>query len=373
MPTSTRDRRGNRLPPRRAAPASPSPRANAAPISRGRGPAERRRRHAVERALPVHGVDPRGQCAGGTEGLPAPSRPEPDQDDYPVVVTREGAATPSMRAAQPPRRRTRPASDRGAENDMLHNAYASGSAIDTTRTTAGVGAAVGLEQRPARAGGDGRGRRPHRRVAADGSPGRRRDRREIKIVLFLLATTLLVSGVAGIAPQLRGRGVVLGRVGAVLAVPGLVAFAGLVTTWLYDVGLARTLPPVDAAEVTTAAGATGAAAVVLLVGCSASPWAWLFTAGLWRAGVASVWSRSSCSPPSPSSRWSWPARRGGGRPAPVRRPGPLCLTSSADPVRASRPGTCRGASSPGVASPHGAVRAPDEGAQTWVTSPRDNR
>ena len=115
-------------------------------------------------------------------------------------------------------------------------------------------------------------------------------REQVKILLFVLAATLLLVGVAGIRPLLARRGAVLGRVGTVLAVPGLVAFAGLVTTWLYDVALARALPPAQAAEVFDAASATGAAPVILVVGLVAMPLGiLLLVAGLWRAGSTPWW------------------------------------------------------------------------------------
>ena len=118
-------------------------------------------------------------------------------------------------------------------------------------------------------------------------------REQVKILLFLLAATLLLVGVAGIRPLLARRGAVLGRVGTVLAVPGLVAFAGLVTTWLYDVALTRALPPARAAQVFDAASATAAAPVILVVGLVAMPLGiLLLVTGLWRAGATPWWTPS---------------------------------------------------------------------------------
>jgi len=113
---------------------------------------------------------------------------------------------------------------------------------------------------------------------------------QAKILLFLAATTLLLVGTAAMVSRLGDRGARLGRIGAALVVPGLVAFAGLVTTWLYDLGLATTLPAAEAADISASAGTTGAAAVVLVVGLLAMPIGLVtVVAALWRAGVTAIW------------------------------------------------------------------------------------
>jgi hypothetical protein len=110
------------------------------------------------------------------------------------------------------------------------------------------------------------------------------------VLLFLLAASLLVAGLICATGTVRARGAALTHAGALLAIPGAVAFAGLVTTWLYDIALARSLPIAEAAELSAAAGDTAAAAVVLIVGLIGLPLGLtLVVAGMWRSGAVPFW------------------------------------------------------------------------------------
>jgi hypothetical protein len=63
----------------------------------------------------------------------------------------------------------------------------------------------------------------------------RRDAEETSAVFAILGFAILIPGILGALNLLRGRGVVLGHLGATLAVLGLVCFSALLASSFYDV------------------------------------------------------------------------------------------------------------------------------------------
>ena len=134
-------------------------------------------------------------------------------------------------------------------------------------------------------GVDGDGADMMARLAADATG------EQLSIVAFLAAFTLLIGGVVGLVglvPAGRGRG--LAVTGAGLFVAGAMGFAGLTTSGVFNIGLARSVPPDQAVAIADSAGSTGAGAVVVGLGLLALPLGLILTAfGVWRAGVTPLW------------------------------------------------------------------------------------
>lgn len=114
---------------------------------------------------------------------------------------------------------------------------------------------------------------------------------QLSIVAFLAAFTLLVGGVIGLLALVpAGRGRRLAVTGAGLFVAGAMGFAGLVASGVFNIALARSVPPEQAVAIADAAGSTAPAAVMLVLGLLALPVGLVLTAfAVWRAGRTPVW------------------------------------------------------------------------------------
>ncbi|MBD0328499.1 MAG: hypothetical protein ICV64_00115 [Thermoleophilia bacterium] len=112
----------------------------------------------------------------------------------------------------------------------------------------------------------------------------------VSTFLFFSGLVLLVPGVLGSLTPIRGRGVVLAHVAAILATVGLMAFAALVTTSLYDVELAKSPDRAAAAAVYEGVEDGPAAWALFLPGFLGTALGLvLFAAAYWRARLVAPW------------------------------------------------------------------------------------
>jgi hypothetical protein len=111
----------------------------------------------------------------------------------------------------------------------------------------------------------------------------------VSTFLFFTGLLLLVPGVLGSLTPIRGRGVVLAHVAAVVATVGLVAFAGLVLSSFWEIELAQS-PNRDVAIAVYDGVEASAIAVFFVVGFAGTALGLvLFAAACWRAGLVRVW------------------------------------------------------------------------------------
>ncbi|HEY1485261.1 MAG TPA: hypothetical protein VGF84_04090 [Micromonosporaceae bacterium] len=89
---------------------------------------------------------------------------------------------------------------------------------------------------------------------------------QISIILFIGGFTMFLPAAFGIVALLPRRGSVLGLIGAWLTAIGAMAYAGLETTGVANIGLARALPATQAAHLVDVMGNVGAAGVIFLLG-----------------------------------------------------------------------------------------------------------
>lgn len=110
-------------------------------------------------------------------------------------------------------------------------------------------------------------------------------------LLFVVGHMLLVPAVFAMIHVVSRTAPRLGHVAGVLAVSGSVAMAGLGTTRLYDVALARSVTPTQGAEVLSVLqGSTGFLVVLVLPAVAGlTLGAVLLGVALWRSGLAAWW------------------------------------------------------------------------------------
>lgn len=109
-------------------------------------------------------------------------------------------------------------------------------------------------------------------------------------VLFVLGHMLLVPAVFGIVQVLRHRAVVLGHVAGALAAMGMVAFAGLEATRLYEVALAQTAGARQGAAVVEQFQEMAGFLVVLIPAIAGTTLGGLLLGvALWRAKLVPGW------------------------------------------------------------------------------------
>ncbi len=116
-------------------------------------------------------------------------------------------------------------------------------------------------------------------------------REQLSIVLFLLGFTLIIPGAFGMLSLIRNRGRIVGNIGICLAIPGLMAFAGLVSSGIANVGIARAVPPSQGLIIMKSVEAGGGAAALGVIGLLALPLGLiLLSFGVWRARRVPIWS-----------------------------------------------------------------------------------
>lgn len=114
-------------------------------------------------------------------------------------------------------------------------------------------------------------------------------RNDLSALLFLLGLMLLVPGVVGAVLPVVGRGVTLANAGAALALPGLMAFAGLVTTSVYGSAAVRVVGVDETLRIDTALGGPLFGTVLVLALAGMPIGILLVLLALWRAGHAAWW------------------------------------------------------------------------------------
>lgn len=101
---------------------------------------------------------------------------------------------------------------------------------------------------------------------------------------------LFVPGFLGLLAVLKGRGVVLGHIGAVLAVVGWASISGFLIVDFYDLGIAQALPRAEGVALEERIEGYGGGLALYLpafVGAMVGPF--LIALALWRARHVGIW------------------------------------------------------------------------------------
>ena len=112
---------------------------------------------------------------------------------------------------------------------------------------------------------------------------------QISIICFLLGFTAFIPAAFGLLGMVGRRGSLLGTLGAWLAAIGLMAFAGLETSGVANIGVARSLPTAQAVRVITAMENVGAAGVIFLLGLGLPVGLILVACAVRRARLVPLW------------------------------------------------------------------------------------
>ncbi len=112
---------------------------------------------------------------------------------------------------------------------------------------------------------------------------------QVSVLCFLLGFTLFVPGVFGLLPFITRRGATLATIGAWLAAVGVMAYAGLTTTGIANIGLAQSLPVPQAAHVVDQLQSLTAAGVVFALGLGLPVGVVVMAIALRRAGRTPLW------------------------------------------------------------------------------------
>jgi hypothetical protein len=116
-------------------------------------------------------------------------------------------------------------------------------------------------------------------------------RTQLSADLLFVGYLLLVPATFAMLRLVKRRGAILAHVGLVLAVFGLVALPGLLSTDFYELGIAQLMGPSQAEAVSNHLGSLPGALVILLPSKLAGPLGLtLVAAATWRSGAVRWWS-----------------------------------------------------------------------------------
>jgi hypothetical protein len=113
---------------------------------------------------------------------------------------------------------------------------------------------------------------------------------QLSVILFVLSIAAIVVGILGAMHVVRGRGVVLAHVGAILTVFGGLVFAGAVFTTFYDLALAESTDRTAAIAVYDSVEGYAGAIVLFTLGFILFPIGiTLVLVGTVREGLVAIW------------------------------------------------------------------------------------